>query len=172
MARPFERDYAVLILNLLVEPFEKTKAFQQGMIDSEGNLLKQPVTQADADSYTPLHKVVFGLKKIINKFPSEVTRVKQLATSLNWLRRLPLAAAFQEDYQEPDYNQFLKEFLLVIDNDLILAEEETIVEKFLSEEGEGSTSAGVAPANSTDNIDIHTPVIDKLFRKKKKEGDE
>ena len=58
---------------------------------------------------------------------------------------------------------------LVLEHNLILIEEETIIEQILSEEGEAAISAGESSTVTTDAIDIHTPVINKLFTKKKKD---
>lgn len=60
------------ILRLLTTPFEKTDAFRLGIIDKDGNELK-PISQlntfAERDAYSYLHRLVFRLKKIINKVP-------------------------------------------------------------------------------------------------------
>ena len=60
------------ILRLLTTPFDKTDAFRLGIIDKDGNELKpisQLHTSAEQDAYSYLHRLVFRLKKIINKVP-------------------------------------------------------------------------------------------------------
>lgn len=60
------------ILRLLTTPFEKSDAFRLGIIDKNGNELK-PISQLrtaeEQDAYSYLHRLVFRLKKIINKVP-------------------------------------------------------------------------------------------------------
>lgn len=60
------------ILRLLTTPFDKTDAFRLGIIDKDGNELK-PISQLhtfdEQDAYSYLHRLVFRLKKIINKVP-------------------------------------------------------------------------------------------------------
>lgn len=167
--RPYDRYYATLILNILTKPFNQQKAFDLGVIDKDGNLIKKPETDEEKESYNPLYQVSFGVKKILDKFPATQNKLKLLSVGMNFIRQQTVPSQFNESV---DYNKFLKEMLLVIENDLVLAEEEIIVKKYLDEEGEGSGSpsvVGEVPANSTENIDIHTPVINKMFRKKKAE---
>ena len=55
-------------LKLLVTPFNKTKAYELGIIDERGkNLIKSRDlnTIEMRNSYTILHKLVFNIKKLI-----------------------------------------------------------------------------------------------------------
>ena len=61
---------AYRILKLLVTPFDKTDAFKLGIIDDKGNELmkmRDLNTVQERDAYTLLHRLVFRLKKIIEK---------------------------------------------------------------------------------------------------------
>lgn len=63
--------YSVRFLTLLVTPFEKTKAFEAGIIDENGKRRKDfsmntiDNRKAYADYYTPFHRLVFNIKKLI-----------------------------------------------------------------------------------------------------------
>lgn len=165
--RPLDKYYATLILNLLNRPFDHQKAYSLGIINSEGKQVKAPETEAEKEAYTPLHQLTFGVKRILDQFPGAAMKVKQLAIAMNYIRNQHVPEQFKESV---DYNQFLKEMKFVLDNNLVLIEEEAIVERLLSEDGEGVVVAGgEAPTNSTEAIDIHTPVIKKLFQKKNEE---
>jgi hypothetical protein len=62
------------ILRMLVTPFDKTDAFRLGIIDAKGNVLKresQLKTQSEKEAYTLLHRLVFRLKRILEKVPVE-----------------------------------------------------------------------------------------------------
>jgi len=163
--RPLDKPYATLILNSLLKPFETQKAYSLGIIDKTGKLIKTPETQEEKDSYNPFYQVVFGVKKIIDSFPGTKNNLKLLATSMNFIRQQVVPNQFNESI---DYPMFLKELNLVIENDLCLVEEELYIEAYMSEEEGGAAPSGEStPTNSTENIDIHTPVINRMFKKKK-----
>jgi hypothetical protein len=166
--RPLDRFYATLILNILTKPFEAQKAFELGIIDKNGNQIKKPVTEEETEAYNSLYQVTFGIKKIIDSFAPTKNRVKLFAVGMNFIRQQVVPSQFVESI---NYNRFLKELNLVIENNLVLVEEEILIDRYLSEEGDGGAAASSpsadVPENSTENIDIHTPVINKMFRKKK-----
>lgn len=164
--RPLDKYYAALVLNLLSKPYTSQKAYTEGVIDASGKQIRKPSMEESKEFYTPLHQVAFGLKQIIESIPTTKGKYKQFAVALNSIRRQNVPEAFREDYTF-SYNQFLKEMQLVFENDLILAEEEVMIEKIIKEEGEGAVAAPV----TTDAIDIHTPVINRLYKKKKPEED-
>jgi|TARA_R110001583_G_scaffold3211_9_gene20986 hypothetical protein len=77
------------ILKLLVTPFDKTKAFQLGIIDSKGKELKkmrQLNTVAERDAYSLLHRLVYRLKKIIEKVPLQNKKLLSYAAALSLIR--------------------------------------------------------------------------------------
>ena len=59
------------ILKMLTTPFEKTDAFKLGMIDRKGNRIKdkKPETKKELASVSLLNRLVFNLKRIVNKVP-------------------------------------------------------------------------------------------------------
>jgi hypothetical protein len=80
---------AFRILNMLVTPFENTEAFRLGIIDAKGKELK-PMrdlnTVEERDAYTLLHRLVFRLKRIINKVPIENKKLVSLAAAYSLVR--------------------------------------------------------------------------------------
>lgn len=74
MARSIDNIIAMRILLLLTTPFERTDAYRLGIIDKTGKELKKMSelqTSAELDAYSVLHRLVFRLKRIINKVPVE-----------------------------------------------------------------------------------------------------
>ena len=74
MGRFVDSLIAYRILKMLVVPFENTDAFKQGIVDKNGKELKKMSelnTVAERDAYTILNRLVFRLKRIINKVPIE-----------------------------------------------------------------------------------------------------
>jgi hypothetical protein len=57
--------YTFRFLKLLVTPFDKTKAFELGLIDDKGKKLKKSETSAEKDALTPFIRMVFNIKKLI-----------------------------------------------------------------------------------------------------------
>ena len=80
---------AFRILNMLVTPFENTEAFRLGIIDAKGKELKSMRvlnTVEERDAYTLLHRLVFRLKRIINKVPIENKKLVSLAAAYSLVR--------------------------------------------------------------------------------------
>lgn len=61
--------YAVRFLRLLTTKWENTGAFKAGIIDKDGNVLRKAETAEDKNVYNVFHKLVFNIKKLINKIP-------------------------------------------------------------------------------------------------------
>lgn len=78
--------YSLRFLRLLTMPWEKTDAFEQGVIDGEGNKLKNPETKAERESYTVFHRLVFNIRRMLAKLPlGRTTMARYLAAF--WLIR-------------------------------------------------------------------------------------
>lgn len=85
MSRFVDSVIAYRILRLLVTPFEDTDAFKLGIIDKDGKELKkmsQLNTVTERDAYTVLHRMIFRIKKIIQKVPIENKKLVSFAAAL------------------------------------------------------------------------------------------
>jgi len=152
------------ILQLLVTPFDQTPAYKLGIIDKKGKELKsmdQLNTVQERDAYTLLHRLVYRLKKIIEKVPIENKKLLSLAAAYSLIR---------ENYElnkEPIdlENKFLKklnedlsyEFILVENH---LNEKKMFTFKQFSEEGEGGNGSSISVA-PTNNIAQDSEAIEK-----------
>ena len=109
------------ILKMLTTPWNKMKAFKFRFIDMIGNRIKEiedengkkvkndPVTKKEKSSLTPLHRLVFNLKKIINKVPFGKTQFASYVTALLLLKEeCDLDNEQSEELYEKFY-RFLKE---------------------------------------------------------------
>ena len=70
MSRVIDAVIAYRVLKLLVTPFDKTKAFELGIIDEKGKVLKKSKEIKDPkerNAYTLLIRFVFNLKRILSK---------------------------------------------------------------------------------------------------------
>ena len=115
MGRAIDLFVTYRFIKLLVTPFDKTPAFKLGIIDKDGNRLKektvargmQPTqlnTIEEKGAYTILHKLVFNIKKIFGKVPGLRTKVGTYAAALFLLKD-----TFKESVDDPDV--FEKEFM-------------------------------------------------------------
>ena len=70
MSRVIDALVAYRVLKLLVTPFKKTKAFELGIIDAKGKVLKKSreiKDQQERNAYTLLIRFVFNLKRMLSK---------------------------------------------------------------------------------------------------------
>ena len=70
MSRIIDGLIAYRVLKLLVTPFNKTKAFEFGIIDDKGKVLKKSrdiYDQQERNAYTLLIRFVFNLKRLLSK---------------------------------------------------------------------------------------------------------
>lgn len=84
--------YTFRFLRLLTTSFEDTEAFKAGIIDKDGKRNKDftldTMDNRDkyAEYYTPFHRLVFNIKKIIAKVPGGSSKFASYATALYLLR--------------------------------------------------------------------------------------
>ena len=114
-------------LKLLVTPFNKTEAFKLGIIDERGKVLRKYKTLAkieERNSYTILHRLVFNIKKLIEKLPGGKSRLASYAAALFLIKE------HVKEYQDSDGILLEKEFYKYLkDNDLIEEEDGEIREE-------------------------------------------
>tara|TARA_B100000131_G_scaffold264477_1_gene261744 strand:- start:2237 stop:2908 length:672 start_codon:yes stop_codon:yes gene_type:complete len=82
LSRAADFAYAFRFLKLLVTPWEKTQAFKLGVLDKNGRVILRPKDFEKDDrenstnlyndrksAYTVFHRLVFNIKRLINKVP-------------------------------------------------------------------------------------------------------
>ena len=78
--------YTMRFLRLLTTKWEDTNAFKLGLIDNTGKKIKKPVLQAEKDAYNLFHRLVYNIKKLINKVPGGKSKFASYASALLLLR--------------------------------------------------------------------------------------
>ena len=69
MGRAIDLFVTYRFIRLLTTPFEKTDAYKLGIIDEKGQRTdKKLYKQTEQSAYTVLHKLVFNIKKIFQKY--------------------------------------------------------------------------------------------------------
>lgn len=74
--------YTFRFIKLLVTQFEDTDAFKLGVIDKNGKKLKSPSTGDEKSAYTPFHRLVFNIKKLMDKVPGGGSKIASYAAAL------------------------------------------------------------------------------------------
>ena len=87
MASPIIDIYLVYeFIKRLVTPFNKTKAFTLGLIDADGKKLKNAVTSEEKEAMGYFDRLVFNLKRILEKVPFGKSQIASYAAALLLLR--------------------------------------------------------------------------------------
>jgi hypothetical protein len=105
--------YTYRFIKTLVLDWNKTKAYQLGLIDRNGKRLKSPETPEEKNALTFFHRVVFNVKRIFNLAPGGI--IRRISTFAAALRLLKETTNLPEDQivsiLENTYNINLKEYL-------------------------------------------------------------
>ena len=127
MGRAIDLFVTYRFLKLLTTPFEKTDAFNLGIIDEKGNRVRQPKSTKPAvelsttelkNSYTILHKLVFNIKKIFGKVPGLRTKVGTYAAALFLLKDTFKESVNDPDVFEKEFMKYLKENNIEFDDEI------------------------------------------------------
>ena len=127
MGRAIDLFVTYRFLKLLTTPFEKTDAFNLGIIDEKGNRIKKPkstqpavelATVEQKNSYTILHKLVFNIKKIFQKVPGLRTKVGSYAAALFLLKDTFKESVDDKDMFEKEFMKYLKENNIEFDDSI------------------------------------------------------
>ena len=89
MSRAVDLFVTYRFLKLLVTPWHKQEAYKQGIIDKNGKAIKKArdlETEAERESFTLLHRLVFNCKRIMGKIPFVRSQLGTYATALFLLK--------------------------------------------------------------------------------------
>jgi hypothetical protein len=81
---------AYRFLRILTTPWEDQDAYDHGIIDKDGKLLRKVntlKTDEEKKSFTLLHRLVFNLKRILHKIPLVKSKIGTYATALFLLKQ-------------------------------------------------------------------------------------
>ena len=153
---------AARLLYMLVTPFDKTDAYRLGIVDAKGKLLKHAKdlnTQAEKDAFNYLTRLIFNLKRLINKLPGGESNLKNLVSAYYFVKeKVETKSAFVSEQQFINLVHRLDKVTLV--------EEEILIEKVLKQIAEDGVAANATGAAvSTDQ-----PKIGKKDIKKYQKG--
>ena len=164
MNRLLDNQFALRVLKMLSTDYKDMPAYHLGIIDDKGNVLRksyQLKSEAERNAYTYLNRLVIILKKAIEKTQArgDYTLTKALSPAL-WVVREQLESGSRATAN------IEKKYADIVNLDVTLAEEEIMVNKFMSEEGVAAIGGGGAPTNNTTGAEVREPVVRKKDIKK------
>ena len=110
MSRAIDLIITYRVVKMLVTPFKKFKAFELGIIDEKGKVLRKfkEVKGGERKHYTMLHRFVFNLKRILQKVGLG-SRLGSFAVALALLIKEDKSYAEHKDAIESAVVTYLKE---------------------------------------------------------------
>ena len=175
--RFLDNAYALRILRTLVKDFKDMPAYHLGIIDDKGNVLRksyQLKSEAERNAYTYLDRLIIILKKEIDKIKhrGDFSIVKTLSPALWTVREALESGSRSTSGIAERFNHVYS----IVEQNIVLAEEEVLVRKYMKEEGEGAAVGGVsgampiggggAPTNNISGASVQEPVVKKKDIKK------
>lgn len=144
--------YAYRFVKILTTPWEETDAYELGIIDENGKVLRKSRTlrtSEEKDAYTIFHRLVFGIKRILEKLPGGRSVVASYAAALYLIK----------EYTGMDDDQIGRVFDMIgIDaNELQLSEDLEERPWFLQE------SNAIAPGTYELRNEIMSPVTGEVI---------
>jgi|TARA_R110000803_G_scaffold184594_1_gene246926 hypothetical protein len=84
LTRAADTVYTFRFLKLLVTAWEDTPAFEMGIIDKDGFPLRKvrDLTSEERGTYTMFHRLVFKIKRLMNKIPGGKSKIASYAAAL------------------------------------------------------------------------------------------
>jgi len=140
---------AYRVLSMLIKPFEETNAFKLGIIDKTGkNLIKaKDFTKAEQkEAYTYLHRLVFNMKKIINKLPGGESKLVNMVAAFFLVKE---AYANSKTTINEDRVQ---DIIKLMDSGVVFVEEQLLVKDFLLSEDAPANITGVGVSTDQPKI--------------------
>ena len=143
----------------LVTPFDETDAFKLGIIDERGKKIKDPKTSEEELSFSTFNRLVFNIKKIIERLPGGKTKLATYGAALFLIKE---SANPKEHYTDEEIMQALEE------NMDYLAKHDKKTYKKLFEDAPATSTAGVAgTGDDADTVPVKKKKqIEKDGRKK------
>lgn len=78
--------YAYRVVKALYQDWKDTDAYELGLIDEKGEKLKSPESTAEKAAYSPFMRMVFRIKKLIEKVPGGSSKLGSLAAAYMLLK--------------------------------------------------------------------------------------
>ena len=144
----------------LITPFDETDAFKLGIIDERGKKIKDPKTKEEELAFSTFNRLIFNIKKIIERLPGGRTKLASYGAALFLIKE---GHNLKEHYTDEEIMQALEE------NMDYLAKHDPKTFKNLFEDAPATSTAGVAgTGDDADTVPVKKKkkVVEKDARKK------
>lgn len=87
LSKALDAYIAYSFIKILSTPWEETKAYKLGIIDKNGVILKKMKdlkTSKERNAYTMIHRIIWNMKRLLDKLPPTQTRIGSFAAAL-WM---------------------------------------------------------------------------------------
>ena len=175
--------YTMRFLTLLTTAWEDTNAFKLGLIDNEGKKLRKPKTEEEKSAYNLFHRLVFNIKKLINKAPGGTSKIASYAAGLFLLkehlnlsdetleRLLDEMGIEHTDYLEESNQWYVTQDFMLSPGTYKLAVDNKVIAKTVEEMTKKNDKVIVEennyPVTNLFGVDIyeviHTPTHQKIY---------
>lgn len=82
LSRTADTIYTIRFLRLLTTRWSSTGAYKLGLIDKNGNHLRSPINDIERSKYNIFHRLVFNIKRLLNKIPFGKSTIASYLTAL------------------------------------------------------------------------------------------
>ena len=143
MAKAVDLYIIYQLLKRLTTPFDETDAYELGLIDEKGKLIKKPQTKEEKDAYDLVDRFVFNIKRLIEKVPGGRTRLGSYAAALLLIKeREEIEKLVDSDYL---IEQAWKENLRYLKKEMPMK-----LSEIVDEDAPATSTAGVAGLTPSD----------------------
>lgn len=156
MTNPIDFYYSFKFLSLLTTDWKDTDAYKTGVIDDTGKLLIKisQFNQKQKDAYTYFNRIVFNIKRLLEKTPITRNKIATYATALYLIK--------EHINNDEQFNIILKEFVEYSNKMTNSNITETILKEEIANTSSGENIATYAKPNSffarhpVFDVDAHT----------------
>jgi len=106
MSRALDAVVGIRLLKLLSTPINKSKAFQMGIIDNDGNKVKDPSNSNERNAYTLLNRFVFKVQRALTR--SSDRNARRLLT---FAAAMALLREYKDDDDDLDVAVLLEHYM-------------------------------------------------------------
>ena len=106
MSRALDAVVGIRLLKLLSTPINKSKAFQLGIVDNDGNKVKDPSNTNERNAYTLLNRFVFKVQRALTR--SSDRNARRLLT---FAAAMALLREYKDDDDDLDVAVLLEHYM-------------------------------------------------------------
>ena len=140
MSRFIDTVVAYRILRMLATPIERSDAFKLGIIDKDGEKIKEPVSTQELNAYSLLQRFVFKVQRALTRSPDR--NAKRLLTFAAAMAILKEYTEDDEDNVEALLEVFMQDEDVIRQAELLESSNLLSFRNFMDEEAPANAAGG------------------------------